>query len=231
MRKSKKKSVIKSLIKFVSAVVVLAVLFVALTNVYMVLSVKDRIITEGEAAAMSAVGDKPDCIVVLGAAVHGDKPSVMLAERLDTAFGLYASGAADVLLFSGDNGQVEYNEVKAMRAYAIENGDAYGLTTDNIYLDHAGFSTYESMYRLKNVFEADSAIVVTQEYHLYRALYTAKKLGIDVYGVAAAPRKQGQFTRDAREVLARTKDFCYVLFDKQPKYLGDTIELVPGQGE
>jgi vancomycin permeability regulator SanA len=150
----------------------------------------------------------------------------MLADRLDEGLLLYSSGAADILLFSGDNGTNEYNEVAAMRRYAVEHGEAYGVTADCIYLDYAGFSTYESMYRLNAVFGVDRAIVVTQEYHLSRALYTAKKLGIDVYGVAAAPTARGQFTRDVREVLARTKDFFFVLFDVQPTFLGEPIELV-----
>jgi vancomycin permeability regulator SanA len=214
--------------KAICAIITLAALFILFTNIYMIQSVKDRIITVDEAAAMAAGGDKPQCVIVLGAAVHGSRPSPILADRLDTGLELYREGASDVLLFSGDNGQVEYNEVEAMRRYALDNAETYGISKDDIYLDHAGFSTYESMYRLKKVFGADSAIVVTQKYHLYRALYTAKKLGIDVYGVVAPPRTKDQFMRDVREVIARTKDFCYVIADVQPKYLGEPIALTSG---
>jgi vancomycin permeability regulator SanA len=227
----KKPSVIRGIILFACVVAAVAALFVLFTNVYMVASVKGRIISEREAAEMFAGAEKPDCIIVLGAAVNGNKPSIMLADRLNMGLELYRDGASDVLLFSGDNGQVEYNELNAMRTYANEHGSEYGLKKGDIYLDYAGFSTYESMYRMKEVFGAKSAIIVTQKYHLYRALYNAKKLGIDVYGVAAKPRKSGQIVRDAREILARTKDFCYIIVNKQPKYLGDPIALVPGSGE
>jgi vancomycin permeability regulator SanA len=217
--------------KMLCALLVLGILFVLFTNVYMVWSVKDRILTVEEAARLAQAQNAPVCVEVLGAAVRGTRPSPILRDRLDKGLELYREGAAPVLLFSGDNGTAYYNEVNAMRAYAMENADAYGIRAGDIYLDHAGFSTYESMYRLKKVFGADSAIVVTQEYHLYRALYTAEKLGIDVRGVAASPRESGQFTRDVREVIARTKDFCYVLLDIQPKYLGEPITLTPGKGE
>jgi vancomycin permeability regulator SanA len=210
------------LLIFTSAVF-LCTLTVAATNVIVISSVKDSIISEDEAVALGASGNRPECIVALGAAVYNGKPSVMLRDRLDTSLALYRDGVADVLLFSGDNGTQEYNEVEAMKRYATENGKAFGVTEDCIYLDYAGFSTYESMYRLKAVFEVENAVIVTQQYHLYRALYTAKKLGIEVHGVAAPPRNDGQFKRDAREVLARTKDFFYVLFDVQPTYLGEPV--------
>ncbi|MDR2611209.1 MAG: YdcF family protein [Clostridiales Family XIII bacterium] len=230
-RRSGFASALIRLFKIVCTLSALAALFVLFTNIYVVWSVKDRIITVEEAAALARTQSAPQCVEVLGAAVYGTRPSAMLRDRLNTGFELYKSGAAPVLLFSGDNGTVEYNEVKAMRAYALENSAAYGIRESDIYLDHAGFSTYESMYRLQQVFGADSAIVVTQKYHLYRALYTAEKLGIDAYGVAAPPREPGQFMRDVREVIARTKDFCYVLFDVPPKYLGDPVELTAGNGQ
>ncbi|MDR1068579.1 MAG: YdcF family protein [Clostridiales Family XIII bacterium] len=230
-KKGKLRRGIGVVMKAAGAMIALAVLFILFTNIYMIQSVKDRIITVDEAAAMAAAGDKPQCIVVLGAAVHGSRPSPILADRLDTGLELYRAGASGILLFSGDNGQVEYNEVEAMRRYALSSADEYGIAEGDIYLDHAGFSTYESMYRLKKVFGADSALVVTQKYHLYRALYTAKKLGVDVYGVVAPPREKDQLMRDIREVIARTKDFCYVMADVQPKYLGEPIALTPGPAD
>ncbi|MDR0817166.1 MAG: YdcF family protein [Clostridiales Family XIII bacterium] len=222
---SLRRKVVRVLVRVTVAAVFLCALVVAVTNIVVISTAKDLIITEGEAAALGAGADRPDCIEALGAAVYRGKPSIMLRDRIDTSLELYRDGAADVLLFSGDNGRQEYNEVEAMRQYAIENGEPYGVTEDHIYLDYAGFSTYESMYRLKAVFGVDKAIVVTQEYHLYRALYTAKRLGIEVHGVAAAPRKTHQFERDVREVLARTKDFFFVLFDVQPTYLGEPVSL------
>ncbi|MBQ3924202.1 MAG: YdcF family protein, partial [Firmicutes bacterium] len=120
--------------------------------------------------------------MVLGAEVKPDgTPSKMLKDRLDKAIELYRNGAAPKLLMSGDDGQVEYNEVKVMMQYAVDAG----VPEKDIFLDHAGFSTYESMYRARDVFGVSSMVVVTQKYHEYRALYIAESLGIDVRGVPA----------------------------------------------
>ena len=98
-------------------------------------------------------------------------------------------------------------------------------------MDHAGFSTYESMYRAKEVFEAKKVVIVTQKYHLHRALYVAEKLGIDAYGVSSDPRTyRGQFVREIREILARDKDFFKCIVKPEPTYLGDTIP-VSGNGD
>jgi vancomycin permeability regulator SanA len=216
----------KIALRIVFAVIVLCVLVIGLTNIFVISSVKDRILSVEEVVALGQGAGNPQCIEVLGASVIGDQPSQMLADRLDTSLALYQIGVSDILLFSGDNGTNEYNEVEAMRRYAVAHGDAFGAKSDCIYLDYAGFSTYESMYRLKAVFGVDKAVIVTQKYHLYRALYTAEKLGVDAYGVAAPPTSSGQFIRDIREVLARTKDFFFVLFDVQPTFLGAPVELI-----
>ena len=146
----------------------------------------------------------------------------MLKDRLIRALELYNAGAAPKLLMSGDHGQNEYNEVGAMKNYAIENG----VPSEDVFMDHAGFSTYETIYRAKEVFEAKKVIIVTQEYHLYRALYIAKKLGVDAYGVSCDLNVYaGQSARDIREVLARNKDFFKCIFKPEPKYLGDVIPI------
>ena len=114
-----------------------------------------------------------------------------------------------------------------MKRYALEAG----VPSVDVFMDHAGFSTYESMIRAIRVFEADKIIVVTQEYHLYRALYVAKALGIDAYGVAADYRTySGQLNRDVREVLARIKDFGMAILQPDPTYLGEAIPI-SGNGE
>lgn len=199
--------------------VVVAALTIAGINMYVIQSTQENIISVEEALKTEA-----DCIIVLGAAVRPDHtPSLMLRDRLDKSVYIYDNGETDIILMSGDNGKIEYNEVDVMKDYAIESG----VPENNIYLDHAGFSTYESMYRLRDVFVAKKAIVITQEYHLYRALYTGEKLGLDVVGVAADTREyKGQRDREIREIMARVKDFFYVMIDKQPTYLGDPIELV-----
>ena len=128
---------------------------------------------------------------------------------------------------SGDHGREEYNEVYAMKQFAI----AAGVDSSEVFMDHAGFSTYESIYRAKEIFGADKIVIVTQDYHLSRALYIAKSLGIEAYGVAADARiYSGQLVRDLREVLARNKDFFYAGLKPEPTYLGDEISL-EGSGD
>lgn len=209
------------LLKFIFNLIKIAlllVLIVAGINIYMVATTSEAIDTE-------YVGEKkPDCILVLGAAVRPDgTPSAILRNRLDVAAALYESGASDKLLLSGDNGQMEYNEVKVMKNYLMNRG----IPEDVICLDHAGFSTYESIYRAKAIFCVDSAIVVTQKYHLYRALYGCKRMGIDAVGRVAADMggDAGDVKRESRELLARVKDFFMWIVKPNPKYLGEQIPI------
>ena len=128
---------------------------------------------------------------------------------------------------SGDHGRKEYDEVNIMKNYAIQKG----ISSENIFMDHAGFSTYESIYRAKEIFKAKKVIIVTQKYHLYRALYIANQLGIKAYGVGADPRQYtGAIYRELREILARDKDFVKCIFKLEPRFLGDTI-TVSGNGD
>lgn len=187
-------------------------------------SVKDRILTQEEAAKLSDI----DCIIVLGCKVGADGTlSHMLEDRLKQGVALYELGAAPKLLMSGDHGTVGYDEVNAMKGYAVEQG----VPSEDVFMDHAGFSTYETVYRARDVFCADRVLLVTQEYHLHRALYIAKELGLEAYGVAADYRTYyGQLSRDVRELLARVKDFGMCILQPEPTYLGETIP-VSGSGE
>ena len=127
---------------------------------------------------------------------------------------------------SGDHGQKDYNEVKAMKLEAMEQG----IPSEDIFMDHAGFSTYESIFRARDVFAADKIIIVTQEYHLYRALHVANALGVEAYGVSADYHTYvGQAYRELREILARNKDFATSILKPEPTYLGDVIP-VSGDG-
>ena len=166
--------------------------------------------------------------MVVGCQVRSDgTPSHMLEVRLKRSVALYEAGAAPKLLMSGDHGTQYYNEVDAMKRYAVKAG----VPSTDIFMDHAGFSTYDSVSRAINVFQAEKIIIVTQKYHLYRALYIAKALGIEAYGVAADYRQySGQFARDVREVLARVKDFGMAVFKPDPTYLGEAIPI-SGNGE
>ncbi len=164
-----------------------------------------------------------DAIVVLGASVFADgTPSGILQDRLDDGIALYFAGVAPKLIMSGDNGTESYNEVRVMKQYAI----AQGVPSEDIFCDHAGFSTYESMYRAKYVFGCQRIVVATQTYHLYRALWSAKSLGMQATGVPSDYHEyQKQLQYDIREVPARTKDFFKALFRMPSTYVGDAISL------
>ena len=193
-------------------------------NLWVTGSVSSRVLTEQEASLLQDV----DCIVVLGCQVRSDgTPSHMLEDRLKRGVALYELGAAPKLLMSGDHGTAQYDEVDAMKRYAVETG----IPSADVFMDHAGFSTYETMNRAINVFEADKIIIVTQQYHLYRALYVARALGIEAYGVPADYRQySGQLVRDVREILARIKDFGMAILQPDPTYLGEVIPI-SGNGE
>lgn len=177
--------------------------------------------------ADGASGLQADCILVLGCGVRPNgEPSLMLRDRLNMGLALYEGEAAPKLLMSGDHGRKEYDEVNAMKDYAM----AAGVPSEDVFMDHAGFSTYESMYRARDVFCAEKVIIVSQQYHLYRAVYDARALGLDAWGVAAEDVAYlGQTVRDLREILARNKDFFYVLFQPEPTFLGEAIP-VSGDG-
>lgn len=212
-------------------IVILVLLFVvAATAAFSVDSfvkakAKERIITAEEATQISDA----DCIIVLGCRVWSDNtPSAMLSDRLKRGVELYKAGAAPKLLMSGDHGREDYDEVNVMRKYAEDEG----VDSKDIFTDHAGFSTYETMYRAKEVFKAKKVIIVTQSYHLYRAVYDAEKLGLEVVGVVSYERDYDskQPYRDVREIAARCKDFIYCIFKPKPTYLGEVIPI-NGDGE
>ena len=191
-----------------------------LINVYMYEFSSKYFLTVEEASE-----ENFDCVLVLGAGVWGDGPSHLLEERLNKGFEVYNTGCTDRILMSGDHGRVEYDEVNVMKDFAIEKG----AIAEEVFMDHAGFSTYESMYRAKEVFQVKKVVIVTQKYHLYRAVYNARKLGLDAYGVAA----DGQYNfslpvrayNSFRESLARCKDFVWCIIKPEPTYLGDAIPI------
>lgn len=185
---------------------------------YVVASTRDRILAPADPPPEGV-----DCILVLGCGIHPDgSPTIMLASRIRCSVELYEAGWADTLLMSGDNSREDYNEVGTMRAEA----EAQGVPAGAIVTDHAGFSTYDSLYRARDVFGAERVVIVTQEYHLYRALYLAEALGLEAWGVAADPRNDAsQLGRELREILARDKDFFTALTQPEPKFLGDPIPL------
>lgn len=211
-----------------SAFFVLCAAYIFGVDAYVVLSTEDRIIDVSEASALEDV----DCIIVLGCKVQSDgTPSHMLEDRVLTGVNIYGKmcekGNGTKLLMSGDHGTAEYNEVFAMKQFAI----GLGIDSGEIFMDHAGFSTYESIYRAKEIFGAKKIVIVTQKYHLHRALHIAEALGVEAYGVTADLRTyRGQSMRDLREILARNKDFLMSVFKPKPTYSGDHISL-DGSGD
>jgi SanA protein len=222
IRKNKNSKLINGLIVLILAGV-FALTSILIINAYVKASVKGRIITPDEAASLDA-----DCILVLGAGVRDNgRPSPMLEDRLLQGVELYKNGFSDRLLMSGDHGRKEYDEVNVMKQFAIDRG----IASEHVFMDHAGFSTYESLYRARDIFETERIIIVTQKYHMYRALYIADKLGFEAYGVASDPRRYaGQNIRDLREIAARVKDYFTVMIKPKPTYLGETIPI-SGNGD
>ena len=180
---------------------------------------KDYILDSIDASKLEDV----DAILVLGCQVkESGYPSAMLRDRLNRSIELYKLDASNKIIMSGDHGRNEYDEVNTMKQFAVDEG----IPSSDIFMDHAGFSTYESMYRAKEIFGVNKIIIVTQEYHLYRAIYDAQAFGIEAYGVSSDYfRYSGQLYRDIREVLARVKDFGYTLFKPEPTFLGDSIPI------
>lgn len=216
-----KKNIRKKLIFFsviFACVLVFAILFVASINAFVMLSVDEDIFSPEDFAAT----DSYDCILVLGAGVRDGRPTDMLRDRLDTAVELYFSGVAKKLLVSGDHGSDDYDEVNVMKDYAVEKG----VPSEDIFMDHSGFSTYESIYRADAVFGVESCIIVTQKYHLFRALYAAEQFGLRAVGVSADVREySGAFYRETRETLARVQDFFECLFKPLPTCLGNPVDI------
>lgn len=183
----------------------------------------DKILTVEQAAQLKDI----DCIIVLGCRVNDITPSPMLSDRLTRGVEVWQSGAAPKLLMSGDHGRKDYDEVNAMKQFALNKG----VPSEDVFMDHAGFSTYESMYRAKEIFQAEKVIIVTQNYHLYRSIYVAEKLGMEAYGVNSDLQyyiKQDIY--DLREILARDKDFFMSIIKPEPTYLGEVIPI-SGSGD
>ena len=211
----------KKTIKIIIFLVIIITIIVIGINIYVVFKSKSKI-KDIEKIDYNNI----DCIFVLGAGIRGNNPSPMLEDRLLTSIDLYNDNIANKIIVSGDHGTVDYDEVNVMKKYLTDQG----IPSESIFMDHAGFSTYDSIYRAKEIFEAKKIIVVTQEYHLYRALYIAQKMNIDAYGVVANRRTyKFQLKRDIREIAARTKDFIKCIIKPESKYLGEVIP-VSGNG-
>jgi SanA protein len=197
-----------------------AVLGPALINIGMINSSKKHVYTH--------IGDIPGkmTVLVLGSQARGTRLSRVLEDRVVAGIDLIEAGAGRKLLLSGDHGERYYDEVNAMRLYVLTH--APGIAEEDIFMDHAGFNTYDSMYRARDVFEVRDVIIVTQQFHVSRAVYIARSLGLDAVAYAQNQEKFGFRTRmswEAREYLARVKAFVYIVFKPKPRYLGDKIPI------
>lgn len=217
MRKSTKRKMI--LMPFLIAMIAGIVLLV---NQY-VQQAGLKYITEADSVP------KADAILVLGARVYpSGNVSLMLNDRLTTGYELYEKGKAQKIIVSGDHGRKDYDEVNAMKSFL----EGKGVPAEDIFMDHAGFSTYESLYRARDIFQVRKVIIVTQQYHLMRAVFIARELGLEAYGVASDKHiyHNVMLKSELREIAARNKDFLTAKIIKpQPKYLGEAIP-VTGDG-
>ena len=208
----------KKVIKYIIILVLIIVIISIIINCYVKCSVKNQILKEKDYTNLKNI----DCIIVLGAGVWENNPSPMLEDRLLEGINLYKKNISNRILMSGDHGQKDYDEVNVMKRFAIDKQ----VPSENIFMDHAGFSTYDSIYRAKSIFKAKKVVIVTQKYHLYRALYIANKLGLEAYGVNSDPRLyRGQTYRAIREFLARNKDFIKCIIKPKSTYLGKAIPI------
>lgn len=223
MRKKRKRWLIIILV-----ILLLPLMLYVGVNLYARLANAERLYSLDESKVL--IG-KPDVILVLGAGVRPDgSPSNMLEDRLLTALKLYEEGVCDKILVSGDHGTEYYDEVNVMKSYLVERG----VPSNNIYMDHAGFSTYDSVYRAKAIFGVKCPVIVTQQYHGYRSLMIASHLGLDAASVSAPILSSNvkvypkQAWYSFRETVARVKDFFYCITKPEPTFLGDYISLDAG---
>ncbi|MBO4407927.1 MAG: YdcF family protein [Clostridiales bacterium] len=227
-KKKKITKIIKTL--FISGLIAV-IIFAALSG-YCILSVKDKIYTYDSLSSSELCAelqkDPADAVIVLGCLVYNDTtPSPMLDRRIQMGIKAYKLGLARKILLSGDHGQKDYDEVNVMRKVALENG----VPSEDIFMDHAGFSTYETMYRAGHVFGIKRAVVVTQNYHLYRSVYNAINLGVESIGIDSG--NEGFVINPKsypREFLAQAKDVVKCIFKPESTYVGDPIDI-KGNGE
>ncbi|MGI6006099.1 MAG: SanA/YdcF family protein [Ruminococcus sp.] len=184
-----------------AVIILLLCLAASFVNLYIIVSAKKRILTCDSFAASQDC----DYILILGAAVWpGNIPCPILEDRLLTGISLYNQNPASLLLMSGDSHSSGYNEVSVMKEFAVR----HGVPEKNIRTDPAGFTTFDSARRARDIFHAKKMIIVTQKYHMYRALYISRKLGIESWGVVSDRRPyRRRCYREFREILARIKYF------------------------
>lgn len=217
--------IVKRLIYFLLGAMILAVAFSVAINLHMINYASEFIAADADKLSETIKGKK-QTVVVLGAYVYENgQPCPMLEDRLLAGIDTFKKGYVNTILLSGDHGTRGYDEVNSMKLYTLNNN----VQKESVFLDHAGFSTYDSIIRAREIFEVESAVISTQLYHLTRAVYIARKSGIDAYGIQADLRRYPRSEMTGyivREWLARIKDFFYVnVFKPKPVFLGEKIPI------
>lgn len=200
----------KKILLILSVILLTIFVYVMGINYYVKYTVMDRIKDTDEIKNI-------DTIMVLGAKVHDDgRLSLMLKDRLDKTIEVYNKLDIKRVIVSGDSEYKDYDETTKMKEYLINNG----IPEEDIIVDIYGLSTYDSIYRLKNIYGINKSLIITQKYHLYRSLYIDNSLGVGAYGIPASGEDYfGQTAREIREILARNKDFLTSLFNVKSKYV------------
>ena len=166
-------------------------------------------------------------VLVLGSQTRGTRLSPVLQDRVEAGISLMQRQKGKKLLLSGDHGQIYYDEVNAMRLFVLAN--APDIQEEDIFMDHAGFNTWDSMYRARDVFEVTDLLIVTQKFHISRAVCMARSLGLDAVGLGInQDRFSGKSLRSwqIREYFARVKAFLSITFKPKPRYLGEKIPIL-----
>lgn len=209
-------------LKYIATLLLLALVGIVLLNFNILKSTRSSIYSSIEEVPTRQVA------LVLGARVYiNGQMSSILADRVKTALELYQAGKVEKFLLSGDHGRVDYDEVNAMKDYLLENQ----VSSADIFLDHAGFDTYDSLYRAQKIFEVNNLVIVTQEFHLPRAIYLARELGLDVVGLKADRQQYLYMKRNnLREFLARVKAFIDIISKSKSKFGGEVISI-DGDGQ
>lgn len=208
-------------IKAVFMLILAIIIVICLMNLFVITQAIPQMISYEEIVAKDPEAQIP--ALVLGAGViNNETPSKILKLRLDEAYALYEVQPTRKFIMSGDHREDNYNEVAVMKQYLVDRG----IPSEQIYLDHVGYSTYESFYRAKKVYGQDKLIVITQGYHLSRALLLAKHFNIEAVGRPAAESSSTRFEREFREVFARVKDISLILgYDAGPVEWNYPIDL------
>lgn len=213
---------VRGFFKGVGMLAIACIIVVGGVNAWVVLSTKADVRSLDEMLVRDP-SERADCIVVLGASVYADGSlSPILENRVDAAIELYNQGLASTIIMSGDGREANYDEPSAMKRYAVERG----VPAADVCCDPGGYHTYDTMWRVANVYRAESCLVVTQEYHLYRAVFDAHGVGLDAVGVVSDEGTyEDQLWYDMREIAGRVQDCGQVLIGAVPDNPGAAIGL------